>query len=75
MSKNQEVYDVRTLPRRMHKGSVQRSDLEKYLKSLPDDAANAIETKPGDPDYEVTLEEAKEKRIQAKLAATQGAKA
>lgn len=76
MANNPErQFDTRTLPRELHKGSVQRSDLEKHLKSLPDDAENAFETKPGDPDYEATLEDAKDRRIEAKLAAAQEAKA
>lgn len=68
-----QVYDIRTLSRKLQNGSVQRNEYDKYVNSLPDDSENSYETRPGDPDYEASLEEAKQKRIEAKAEAAAAA--
>jgi hypothetical protein len=44
----EKVFDVRTLERALHRGELKPGDYEKYLKSLPDESENAVETRPGD---------------------------
>lgn len=48
-------FDVRLISRFIHQGEMKRADYDKYLKSLPDDADQALETRPGDADYEAEL--------------------
>lgn len=48
----ERTYDVRILERGLHRGEIKKADLEKYLKNLPDDASNTLETRPGDPEWE-----------------------
>ncbi|MFO1518952.1 MAG: hypothetical protein U1F57_04715 [bacterium] len=45
-------FDVRVMEKAIHRGDVKKSDYEKHLKGLSDDAANALEVRPGDPDFE-----------------------
>jgi hypothetical protein len=40
-SREEKMWDVRTLERKLRKGIINRKDYEKYLKSLPDRAENA----------------------------------
>lgn len=62
---NERLFDIRTTTQHLRTGSIKRADLEKHLKSLPDDSNHLIETRPGDPDYEAALEEAKQNRLAA----------
>lgn len=67
-------FDVRLISRFIHQGEMRRADYDKYLKSLPDDADNMIETHPGDVDYEAeqsALLEQKKAQIQAAKEAAQ----
>jgi hypothetical protein len=48
----EKTFDVRTIERALHRGSLKKSDYEKQLKSLPDDSENAAETRPGDAEFE-----------------------
>ena len=48
----EKVFDVRTLERAFHRGEIKASEYEKYLKTLPDESDNVVETRPGDPEPE-----------------------
>lgn len=64
----EKSFDVRLISRFIHQGEMKRVDYDKYLNSLPDDAANALETRPGDVDYEAEqnlIQEEKRAQIQA----------
>ncbi len=50
----EKTYDVRILERALHRGELKKADLEKYLKSLPDDAPNAVEIRSGDLEWEAS---------------------
>ncbi len=41
MEQRTKPYDKRTIDRYIDKGQIKRADVDSYLKSLPDDAANA----------------------------------
>lgn len=62
----EKTMDVRLVERFIHQGEMKRADYDKYLKSLPDDAENALETRPGDEAYEAELEAASDARRLAK---------
>jgi len=48
----EKTYDVRTLERALHRGEIKPSEYEKYLKNLPDETDQVVETRPGDPEFE-----------------------
>jgi hypothetical protein len=48
----EKVFDIRTLERALHRGELKPNEYEKYLKSLPDESENVVETRPGDPEPE-----------------------
>ncbi len=52
----EKTFDIRLIERFIHQGELKRVDYDKYLKSLPDDADQGMETRPGDVDYEAKLE-------------------
>ncbi len=47
-----KLYDVRTLERKLRKGLINKKDLEKYLKSLPDRSENIAPVEKDDHDDE-----------------------
>ncbi|GEM_PF-3884381 len=51
----EKSFDLRLVERFVHLGQLKKADYDKYLKSLPDEADNALESRPGDPDYEAEL--------------------
>ncbi len=67
----EKTFDIRLIERFIHQGDIKRADYEKHLNSLPDDADNALETRPGDVDYEAELEAISEQKRAAKEAANQ----
>ena len=48
----EKTFDVRILERAFHRGEIKPAEYEKYLKNLPDDADQVVETRPGDPEFE-----------------------
>lgn len=58
----EKSFDVRLVSRFIHQGEMKRADYDKHLNALPDDAANAAETRPGDPDFEAEQNAAAEQR-------------
>lgn len=56
----EKTYDLRTIERALHRGELKKSEFDKYLKQLPDDAENAVEVRPGDSEFEAAARLAKE---------------
>ncbi len=52
MTIGKKNFDKRNIEWSLHRGEIKKSEYEAYLKNLPDDADNAQDTRPGDPDYE-----------------------
>ncbi len=48
----EKSFDTRTIGSSIHGGKIKKADYDKYLKSLPDEADNAVETRPGDETFE-----------------------
>lgn len=61
--------DLRLVERFIHQGSLKKSEYDKHINTLPDDAENTLETRPGDPEYEAQQDELELQRKAAKAAA------
>ena len=67
----EKTFDIRLIERFIHQGDIKHADHEKYLKSLPDDAEHAVETRPGDVDFEAEQEAIAEEKKAIREAANQ----
>jgi len=47
-SVNEKKFDIRMVERNVQRGQVSNDEIEKHMKSLPDDAANAVKVTEAD---------------------------